>query len=89
MSKFLSFDNRLEIQKGLKESESFKSIARRLDKDPTTISREIRKHLSEVATGYPGLPYNACKNRFNCRKKSLCGKECHVKSAQYCKLCRD
>lgn len=89
MSKFLSYDNRLEIQKGLKESESFKSIAKRLGKDPTTISREIRKHLSEVATGYPGFPFNECKNRFNCRKKGVCGKNCHFKSAHYCKLCRD
>lgn len=45
-----------------------------MDKNPTTISREIRKYSSEVATGYPGYPYNACKGRFNCRKKDVCGK---------------
>lgn len=89
MSKFFAYDDRLEIQKGLKESESFKSIARRLGKDPTTISREVRKHLSEVATGYPGFPFNACKNRLNCRKKSICGRDCTHKSALYCRLCRE
>lgn len=69
MSKFFIYEERLELQKYLKQSFSFKEISRRLDKNPTTISREIRKYSSEVATGYPGYPYNACKGRFNCRKR--------------------
>lgn len=88
MSKFSTYEERLNLQKYLKESLSFKEIGRRLDKDSTTISREIRKHLSAVATSYPGFPYNACKNRFNCRKKGICGKECTRSSAVYCKLCQ-
>lgn len=87
MSKFLTYEERLSLQKYLKENCSFKEIGRRLGKNPTTISREVRKHLSEVATGYSGYPYNACRNRFNCRKKDLCGKECVRPSAAYCKLC--
>ncbi len=87
MSKFFTYEERLELQKHLKESLSFKEISRRLDKNPTTISREVRKNSSEVATGYPGFPYNACKNRFNCRKKNICGNDCSRKSAAYCKLC--
>ena len=88
MSNFFTYEERLTLQKELKESHSMKSIALRLEKNPTTISREIKKYSSEVATGYPGFPYNACKNRLNCRKKDICGKECTHKSAQYCKLCR-
>jgi len=88
MSKFFTYEERLELQKFLKESLSFKEISRRLDKNPTTISREIRKYSSEVATGYPGYPYNACKKRFNCRAKDVCGKNCIRKSAIYCKLCQ-
>ena len=87
MSKFFTYEERLELQKFLKESLSFKGISRKLDKNPTTISREVRKYRSEVATGYPGFPYNACKNRFNCRMKKVCGKECSRKSDVYCKLC--
>ena len=87
MSKFFTYEERLELQKFLKESLSFKGISRKLDKNPTTISREVRKYSSEVATGYPGFPYNACKNRFNCRIKKVCGKECSRKSDVYCKLC--
>ena len=89
MSKFFTYEERLTLQKDLKESKSLKSIAKGLDKNPTTISREIKKYASEVATGYPGYPYNACKNRMNCRRKNICGKDCTHKSAQYCKLCRE
>lgn len=87
MSKYFTYEERLNLQKYLKESCSFKEISRRLGKNPTTISREVRKHLSEVATGYPGFPYNACRKRFDCRKKGICGKECTRSSAVYCKLC--
>ena len=67
MSKFFTYEERLTLQKDLKESKSLKSIAKELDKNPTTISREIKKYSFEVATGYPGYPFNACKNRMNCR----------------------
>ena len=87
MSNFFTYEERLELQKFLKESLSFKEISRRLSKNPTTISREVRKYGSEVATGYPGFPFNACKNRFTCRKKDVCGKSCTRKSTIYCKLC--
>lgn len=89
MSKFFTYEERLTLQKDLKENKSLKSIAKELDKNPTTISREIKKYSSEVATGYPGYPYNTCKNRLSCRKKNICGKECTKKSLQYCKLCRE
>lgn len=87
MSKFFTYENRLNLQKGLKDSLSIKLIAAQLDKNPTTVAREIKKYSSEVATGYPGYPFNECKNRYNCRNKNICGKECSRKSTNYCKLC--
>jgi IS30 family transposase len=75
------------LQKFLKESLSFKEISRRLGKNPTTISREVRKYNLEIATGYPGYPYNACRKRFTCRNKGVCGKDCTRKSEIYCKVC--
>lgn len=89
MSKFFTYENRLELQKGLKDSLSIKTIATRLDKNPTTVAREIKKYSSEVATGHPGYTFNECKNCKHCRVKNICGKECTHKSAQYCKLCKD
>ena len=43
--KHLSFDDRLLIEECLLCGLSFKHIAMRLDKDPSTISKEIKKHF--------------------------------------------
>lgn len=43
-NKHLSYDERLNIEKGLKENKSFKEIANIVNKNCTTISREIRNH---------------------------------------------
>lgn len=87
MSKFFTYEERLHLQKYLKEGYSFKEIGRRLQKDPTTISREVRRHLAEVATGYPGASHNTCKKRALCRIKGLCGIECTRASSSGCRFC--
>ena len=89
MSNFFTYAERISLQKFLGEGLTFKEIARTLGKDPSTISREVRKHMSEMATGRPGYPYNPCKHRKNCRIKNLCGGACHRSSSNYCKLCQD
>ena len=90
MSNFFTYAERISLQKFLGEGLTFKEIARTMGKDPSTISREIRKHMSQVATGRPGYPYNPCKHRKSCRAKNLCRKgDCHRQSVQYCKLCPD
>lgn len=87
MASFFTYEQRLDLQKYLKNSMSMKVIGQEIGKDPTTISREIKKNSSEIATGYPGFPFYECKNRMNCRIKNLCGKECTRKSAYSCRLC--
>ena len=90
MSNFFTYAERISLQKFLGEGLTFKEIARTLGKDPSTISREVRKHMSQVATGRPGYPYNPCKHRKSCRAKNLCSRgNCHRQSVQYCKLCPD
>lgn len=82
----MEFDEeRLQLQRYLKGGLSFKEISRRLDKDPTTISREVRKYSSDIATGYPGQTHNTCKNRISCNKKRTCCERC-TRSPIYCKL---
>jgi len=44
-NKHMSLDDRIEIQECLSKGMTFKSIARRIRKDPTTISKEVKKHL--------------------------------------------
>lgn len=91
MAKFFTYEERLMLQKLLKEGMSFKKIAAQIHKDPATISREVRKYAIEIATGKPGYSFNACKNRMSCRIKAplLCGKDCtRTGNYNYCRLCR-
>ena len=44
----------------LNEQESFKAIARALGRDPSTISKEVRRHLRFVQKGGYGRPFNDC-----------------------------
>ena len=89
MSAFFSYEERLHLQSNLKEGLSFKEISRRLGKDPSTISREVRKYSTEIATGYPGQPHNTCRNRRTCNRRRICGEDCSRRSlyCKYCNLC--
>ena len=44
-NKHMSLDDRIEIQSCLDHGMTFKAIAKRISKDPTTISKEVKKHL--------------------------------------------
>lgn len=91
MAKFFTYEERLMLQRLLKEGMSFKKIAAQIHKDPATISREVRKYAVEIATGKPGYSFNACKKRMSCKIKSplLCGKDCtRTGGYNYCRLCR-
>ena len=51
----LSFEERINIKAWMIEKTSIREIARRLDRDPSTISRELRRNkapISEVYTNY-------------------------------------
>ena len=43
--KHMNLDDRMEIQKGLKEGKSFAEIGALIGRDGSTISKEIRNHL--------------------------------------------
>lgn len=94
--KHLSLQDRLYIEKALSSATSFKDIARFLCKDPSTISKEVKKHrLSDWY--HKGTFYNAhnfCIHRYHCRKTNVCGKIilCGIKctSCPSCnQTCRD
>jgi IS30 family transposase len=51
---FFSFEEKFYLQSNLREGHSFKEIRRILGKDPRTISREVRKYSSKIATCYSG-----------------------------------
>lgn len=81
-NKHLSLDERLEIEKGLKENLSFKQIAKNIGKDCTTISKEIRNHITFKNSGAVGRPFFDCINRFNCPHKPR-GTKCNPKICEH------
>ena len=77
-NRHLSFEDRLNIEKGLMERKSFKEIAKSIDKNCTTVSRKIKNHYVTVNTGAIGRAFNNCLLGKNCPNR---GKNCSIK---YC-----
>ena len=65
-NKHLTFNERLEIEQGLKNNLSFKELGRRLSKDCTTISKEIKNHIVYKNSGAYGKPFFDCIYRNKC-----------------------
>lgn len=84
-NKHLTLDNRSIIESMLKDNSSFMEIGNALEKDPTTISKEIRSRMVFRRVGGMHINYNACKLRFTCTKNHLCS-TCH--SERRYKLCK-
>ena len=68
----LSLDERITIASAFKEQSSFKAIARELGRDPSTISKEIRRHRIPIKSGALGKAFNNCAHRFGCDCRRLC-----------------
>ena len=81
-NKHLSFDDRLEIERYLKENLSFKQIGKNIGKDCTTISKEIKNHITFKNSGAIGRPFFDCINRFNCPHKTK-GSRCNPKTCEH------
>jgi hypothetical protein len=45
-NKHMSLDDRIEIQSCLDRGLTFKAIAKRIGKDQTTVSKEVKKHIT-------------------------------------------
>ena len=85
--KHLTLSDRIVIEKGLHQRKSFAQIARELNKDPTTVSKEVRRnavvreHNKQIPI--PCTANNDIHNR--CHRKHVCGdNDCQ----QTCRMCR-
>lgn len=85
--KHLNLDNRQIIESMLNNKESISTIAEKLGKSVSTISREITKHVVFVRNGIPGRAYNNCKNRYICTKIEVCETCTSPKHYKYCSRC--
>ena len=84
--KHLTLDERYKIQNMLDAQESFSSIARLLGRDKSTISKEVRNHLTFKKTGALGRHFNDCTHRMSC-ERHYCSKGCTDCKFKVCHLC--
>lgn len=85
--KHLTMSERIEIYSLLKQDVSIRKIAKALNRDPTTIAKEIKKHLEVKETGCGGRPFNQCKNSDKCLKSGVCGAEFCYTFCYKCNRC--
>ena len=84
--KHLTLINRENIEKFLKDGLKFYQIAQNIQKDPTTVSKEIRRYRTEHYPSDFNNKKNHCKNKASCNIMNLCDSNCHSKCS-YCKKC--
>ena len=84
----LSLDDRFYIQSALLENLSLKQIASQLKKDPTTISKELKKHriIQRSKNTHVSLK-NSCVHMTSCRKQLLCSPKCSNPAINWCRFC--
>ena len=85
-NKHLSLDDRLIIERELSLSKSFKYIGKLINKDCTTISKEVRNHYKIKNSGGYGRVFNNCIYRNECKITSLCN-NCHQSKNRLCRYC--
>ena len=69
----MSQDNRVTIEKGLDAGTSLRKIAESIEKDPSTISKEVKKHRIFYVHNTFNEPSNKCALVRDCKRKQLCG----------------
>jgi transposase, IS30 family len=88
-NKHLTNEERSQLEHLLRERRSIKAIARILEKSPSTISREIKKHAVPSNKSASGRIPNRCLHRRSCTKFYLCvdKPDCKKQRCSTCKLC--
>lgn len=87
--KYMTLEDRYTIYQMLNDGVSFKKIADAINKNCTSISREVRNHLEFKKTGAYSHGFNACIHRKGCPQTSLCSRcTSTVKnSKKHCSFC--
>ena len=75
----LTYEERTLIEVMLNENHSLKATAKKLQRSPSTISREIKNHLTII----PRKTSNTCKNQYGCTHRHICSDTCRLR----CKDC--
>jgi IS30 family transposase len=84
--KHFTLNDRILIKEMLDKRQSFKEIGKALNKDCTTISKEIRNHRIFKKVGAYGRPFNNCIHNRSCIETKVCN-VCTHKSHRSCHFC--
>ena len=87
-NKHLTLDERNFIEQELAKNTSFREIAKFLSKDPSTISKEVRKHRIRKEGQAIHVNFNHCAKKYNCHRHNLCKPHC-LKECRHCNNCND
>lgn len=85
--KHMSLHDRSIIESMLDQKYTFTQIANTLEKDPTTIAKEVKAHTIIKKIGAKGATYNSCAKRFSCTKSHICTTCNSLRKYSQCKRC--
>lgn len=74
--KHLTLSDRIYIETALDRGDNFRTIAKALGKDPTTISLEVRRFLEWHDGYYARVVKNDCAHYSSCDAEFLCMADC-------------
>ncbi len=87
-NKHLTNLDRDDIERYLDKNLNFKTIAQRLNKDASGISKEVRLHRIERKISKISYSNNQCKKYKTCHLQNMCISHCH-KECRQCSKCND
>ena len=88
MSKHLTLNDRVLIERYISESFSFAFIARRLARSPSTVAREVKRHRCFISSSARD-DVNDCISYYRCLRRNLCDTETMYSCFGRCKSCTE
>ena len=88
-NKHITLLDQIHISNCLDKKMSFKKIGIEINKDCTTVSKEIRTHIILKKAGAFGHPYNSCIHRKHCDIRNLCSPCTSTRKYNFCKFCKN
>lgn len=81
-NKHMDVHDRLRIQHGIEEGESFASIARDIGVSTSTVSREVKQNRKRSVP--KGKRWNLCSRKRDCERSGVCGAPCSLARCRAC-----
>lgn len=89
MAKHLTLSDRIIIERGINNELTFATIARMLDRSPSSISREVKRYRVIIQSNH-SLGNNDCTKRMSCLRNKICADApVHGCFLTRCKSCTD